>query len=367
MNATTGTDADDPYRQPSVPERPPGLFDPRVAHPARVYACWLGGKDHYPADREVASEVARARPEVVMAAQANRALGQRVTGYAAAGLRIRQFLDIGAGLPAPGPTHEVAQKISPACRVVYADNDPLVLAHGRALLTARPGAEPCAYLHGDVRDPASLLNQASAVLDFSQPVAVLLLAVLHFVPDADDPAGIIKQFAAALAPGSLIAISHLTGDYAPEQVAEGTAAYNARVPVRVHPRSREQLTAICGAIPVQHPGLVPANFLLRSLRESPGPAVDLHAAMLRLPLAVPIAAVATARPLARPRLSPQEQAAELERIAARNPAYEITTDLTAGRLRYVARARRLGTHPYLVVASTLGEITAELRPPPRAY
>jgi len=340
--------------------RPSAQFDPRVAHPARVYACWLGGKDHYPADREAAGEVARARPEVVTAARANRAFGQRVTGYAAAGLRIRQFLDIGAGLPAPGPTHEIAQKISPACRVVYADNDPLVLAHGRALLTARPGAEPCSFLQGDVRDPAVLLGQASAVLDFTRPVAVLLLAVLHFVADADDPAGIIKQLAAALAPGSLIAISHLTGDYAPEQVAEGTAAYNDRVPVTVHPRSREQLTAICGALPVQHPGVVPVNFWFPSLRESPGPAVDLHAAVLRLPLPAHITTGATARPLTRPQPSPQEQAAELERAATRFPAYEITTDLTAGRLRYVARARRLSTHPYLVMAASLAELTSEL-------
>jgi SAM-dependent methyltransferase len=350
----------DPSLTTHPASREPARFDPRVAHPARVYSCWLGGKDHYPADREVASEVARARPEVVAGARANRAFGQRVTGFAAAGLGIRQFLDIGAGLPAPGPAHEIAQKISPACRVVYFDNDPLVLAHGRALLTARPGAEPCTYLHGDVRDPASVLERAGAVLDFTRPVAVLLLAVLHFVADADDPAGIIKQFAAALAPGSLIAISHLTADYAPQQVAEGTAAYNARVPIAVHPRSREQLTAICGALPVQHPGVVPVNFWLPSLRESPGLAADLHAAVLRLPLPARITATTTARPMTRPQPSPQEQAAGLEQASARFSGYEITTDLTAGRLRFVARARRLSTHPYLVITATLGELTAEL-------
>jgi SAM-dependent methyltransferase len=331
-------------------------FDPRVAHPARVYSYWLGGKDHYLADREAGDEVARLRPQVVAAARANRAFGQRVTGYAAAGLRIRQFLDIGAGLPAPGPTHEIAQKISPACRVVYADNDPLVLAHGRALLTALPGAEPCTYLHGDVRDPAGVLEQASAVLDYRRPVAVLLLAVLHFLADTDDPAGIIKQLAAALAPGSLIAISHLTADYAPQAIADSAAAYNARVPVQVHPRTRDQLTAICGALPVQHPGVVPVNYWLASLHESPGPAVDLHAAVLRLP---PPARITTTTAI-RPQPSPQEQAAELERTTARYPAYEITTDPTAGRLRYIARARRLSTHPYLVIASTLDELTTEL-------
>jgi hypothetical protein len=108
----------------------PLRFDPGVAHPARVYAFWLGGKDHYPADRAAGQEVARLRPQVVAAARANRGFGCRITGHAAAGLGIRQFLDIGAGLPAPGPTHEVAQKVSPACKVAYVDNDPLVLAHG---------------------------------------------------------------------------------------------------------------------------------------------------------------------------------------------------------------------------------------------
>ena len=198
------------------------------------------------------------------------------------------------------------------------------------------------------------------MLDFTRPVAVLLLAVLHFLADADGAASIIKQFAAALAPGSLIAISHLTGDYAPEQVAEGTAAYNARVPIAVHPRTREQLTSICGAVPIQHPGVVQVNFWSPSLRESPGPAVDLHAAVLRLPLPAHITTAGPAPPLTRPQPSPQEQAAGLERTAARHPAYEITTDLTAGRLRYVARARTLTTHPYLVIASTLGELAAEL-------
>jgi SAM-dependent methyltransferase len=327
-----------------------------------VYSYWLGGKDHYQADRDVAQAVAAVRPEVVAGVRANRAFGQRVTGYAAAGLRIRQFLDVGAGLPMPGPTHEIAQKISPACRVAYVDNDPLVLAHGRALLTGLPGAQPCSYLHGDIRDPGALLEAASTVLDFSRPVAVLLLAVLHFVPDSDDPAGIIAELAAALAPGSLIAISHLTADYAPQTIAEATAAYNARVPVQIHPRSRDELAAMCGALPITHPGVVPVNYWLPSLRESPGPAADLHAAVLRqpLPAATRRAAASPAQPLARPNPSPQEVAAELERVMARYPAYSITTDLASGRLRYVAQARSLSSHPYLVITATLNELTAEL-------
>jgi hypothetical protein len=147
------------------------------AHPARVYSCWLGGKDHGIGDREAAEKVMRLRPEVVAAATANRSFGRRVTWYAAYGCGIGQFLDIGTGMPAPDPTHETAHLIRPASRVVYADHDPVVLAHARALLTARRGAQPCGYIDADARDPAGLLAKAAALLDFSQPVAVLLLAV----------------------------------------------------------------------------------------------------------------------------------------------------------------------------------------------
>jgi hypothetical protein len=338
----------------------PTRFDPGVAHPARVYAFWLGGKDHYPADRAAGQEVARLRPQVVAGARANRGFGYRVTGWAASGLGIRQFLDVGAGLPAPGPTHETAQKVSPACRVVYADNDPLVLAHGRALLTARPGAEPCAWVHGDVRDPGPLIERAGTVLDFTRPVAVLLLALLHFVADDEDPAGIVARFAAALAPGSLIAISHLTGDIAPEEIAAGAAAYNARVPVQVHPRSRDEVAALCGTLPIAYPGVLPVNHWMPSLRESPGPAVDLHAAVIRLPrpeTAAPAAGLARA-----PGTRQERESAELARAAARFPGHEITGEHTGGGRVYVARARDLGTSPYLVMSHSLEKVCARLSP-----
>ena len=198
------------------------------------------------------------------------------------------------------------------------------------------------------------------MLDFSRPVAVLLLAVLHFVPDNDDPAGIITQLAAALAPGSLIAISHLTADYAPQAIAEATAAYNARVPVQVHPRSRDELAAMCGALPITHPGVVPVNYWLPSLRESPGPAADLHAAVLHQPLPATARRTAASPVLAYRKPSPQEMAAELERAMARHPGYRITTDLASGRLRYVAQAHSLSSHPYLVITATLNELIAEL-------
>jgi SAM-dependent methyltransferase len=231
-------------------------FAPDVAHPARVYNVWIGGKDHFAADRQAAERVAQCRPEVVAGARANRAFLARVVRYLAAERRIRQFLDIGPGLPAPGNTHEIAQAINPRSRVVYADNDPLVLAHARVLLASDPEGA-CSYLQADLRDPARILNEAAQTLDFTRPTAVLLVAVLHFVPDAEDPAGIVEELAGALAPGSFIAISHLTADLAPEQVTSGVAAYNSLVPAGITARSHAQVTGLFGGLPLVPPGVVP--------------------------------------------------------------------------------------------------------------
>ena len=212
-------------------------FDPGSAHPARVYCYWLDGKDHFPADRQAAQAVIRHRPQVVAGAQANRAFLGRVVRYLAADCGIRQFLDIGTGLPAPGATHQIAQELAPECRVVYVDNDPLVLVHARALLTAAsPGK--CSYIDADLRDTSTVLAQAARSLDFTRPAAALLLAVLHFIPDTDDPAAIVACLAAALAPGSYLVISHLTSDFAPDQVTAAVTAYNAAVPTTVVARTR---------------------------------------------------------------------------------------------------------------------------------
>jgi hypothetical protein len=253
-----------------------------VAHPARVYGCWLGGKDHYQADRDAAAAVLACRPQAAAGARANRAFGRRATAYAAQGCGIRQFLDIGPGLPAPGPTHEVAQQVSPACRVAYADHDQLVLAHARALLTPAAGGS-CDYLDADVRDPAGLLAQADDVLDFGQPVAVWLLAVLHFVADADDPAGIVAELAAALAPGSLIAVSHLTADHAPGPVTAATTVWNRLVPVPVYARGRDQVTGLFGGLPVQWPGVVPVTRWRPTFQEAPGGPCDLYGGVAVVP------------------------------------------------------------------------------------
>jgi len=259
-------------------------LDPLVAHPARVYNVWLGGKDHYAADRDAAQRVAECRPQVVAGARANRQFLGRVVRYLAGKQGISQFLDIGTGLPAPDNTHEVAQALNPAARIVYADHDPLVLAHARALLGSTPDGT-CDYLGADLHDPAALLAGAARTLDFTRPAAILLLAVLHFLPDADDPAGILATLAAGLAPGSFVAVSHLTSDFAPAAVTSGVAAYNKAVPGGITARSHAQVSALLGDLPLVPPGVVPVS----EWRPDPG--------LIRQPADL-YAALATTRPSA---------------------------------------------------------------------
>jgi SAM-dependent methyltransferase len=240
----------------AAPTEPHPVFDPLVPHPARVYGYWLGGKDHYQADREAAEEVIRCCPQVVASARANRAFLARVVRYLATECGIRQFIDIGPGLPAPGSTHEIAQAIAPRSRIVYLDNDPLVLVHARALLTSSPQGS-CDYIEADLRDTAAVLAGARQTLDLTRPAAVLLLAVLHFVPEDDNPAAIVAALSRQLAPGSYVAISHLTDDFAPGPVTAGVTAYNRLVPAAVIPRSHTQISALLGGLPLVPPGVVP--------------------------------------------------------------------------------------------------------------
>ncbi|HEY5989700.1 MAG TPA: SAM-dependent methyltransferase [Streptosporangiaceae bacterium] len=256
-------------------------LDPRVPHPARVYAYWLGGKDCYPADRRAAEEVIHRRPEVVAGARANRYFLARVVRFLAGECGVRQFLDIGTGLPALDNTHEVAQRVAPDCRVVYCDNDPVVLAYARALLTSAPPGN-CDYVDADLRDTRTILTQATRTLDFARPVAVLLLlAVLHFVPFSENPAAIVGALAGGLPPGSYVAISHLTADYAPEQVS-AAAAYNSLAPVPVTPRSHPQVSALFGGLPLVAPGVVRVS----EWRADPGgpfpPPADLYGGLARV-------------------------------------------------------------------------------------
>ncbi len=277
MTARTGTS-----RQLSSPQDAAScpLFDPTVPHPARVYNYWLGGKDHYPADRKAAEKVIRHRPQVVASAHANRRFLARVVRYLASDCGIQQFLDIGIGLPAPDGTHQIAQQTAPESRIVYCDNDPLVLVHARALLTSTPEGA-CGYVDADARDTSAILRETARTLDLARPVAVLLLAVLHLIPDHDDPAAIVATLAGALAPGSYVAISHLTADFAPPQVTAATNAYNALAPIPVIARTHTEVTGLFAGLPLVPPGIVPVTEWRPSPNDPCPQAADLFAGLAR--------------------------------------------------------------------------------------
>src|SRR5580765_1029078 len=189
------------------PVREGVTVDTSVAHPARVYDYWLGGKDNFAAYREAAERVLAAAPGLRYRVRANRAFLARATRYLAAEAGLRQFLDIGTGIPAAGNTHEVAQRVAPDARVVYVDNDAIVLLHAEALLRSTPeGATD--YVQADLRDPGTILDRAAALLDFGQPVAVMLLGVLHLIQDDEDPWAIVARLMAAMPPGSYLTVSH---------------------------------------------------------------------------------------------------------------------------------------------------------------
>ena len=181
---------------------------------ARVYDFWLGGKDNFAADRAVADRVAAAYPDIRIAVRAQRAFLARSVHFLVTQAGIRQFLDIGTGLPTANNTHEVAQAVAPTSRIVYVDNDPLVLAHARALLTSTPEGRT-AYIHADLRDPASILNDpvTREVLDFDQPIALMLIAILHMIPDEEKPAELLATLLDALPSGSYVVASHITGEH----------------------------------------------------------------------------------------------------------------------------------------------------------
>jgi hypothetical protein len=234
---------------------PPGI-DPTKAHPSRRYNYWLGGKDNFAVDRESAETVASGFPTVRLAAVENRRFLKRAVSYLAAERGIRQFLDIGTGLPSAGNVHEVAQEIDPGARVVYVDNDPIVLVHARALLTSSPEGAT-AYLDADLREPDKIMShpELHATLDLTRPVALMLVAILHFLTDDDDPYGILARLLEPLPPGSHVVITHATGDYlTPEQYAEAVAA-NERSGVPFRLRSRDEFTRFFNGLELLPPGI----------------------------------------------------------------------------------------------------------------
>ena len=239
-----------PARDDAVP------FDTSVAHMARVYNYWLGGKDNYAADRAAAEQAIAVNPGILVDVRANRAYLARAVRFLAAECGIRQFLDIGTGIPSANNTHEVAQSVAPECRVVYVDNDPVVLAHARALLNSNP-AGATDYLDADLLDTKKILSAAARTLDFGRPVAVTLMAILHLIPDEADPYGIVATLMAAVPPGSYLALSHPAGDIRREAVAEMARRVNERLgPTRGTMRGLAEISRFFDGLELLEPGLV---------------------------------------------------------------------------------------------------------------
>jgi S-adenosyl methyltransferase len=230
-------------------------LDTGVAHPARVYDYWLDGKDNFAADREVGEQTLQAFPDLANNIRSHRAFLRRAVRYLARTEGIRQFLDVGTGLPSGENVHEVAQQVAPSSRIVYVDNDPIVLSHAEALLTSTSEGA-CAYLDADLHDTGKILAQAVGTLDFARPVAVLLLAILQFIPDTDGPYQIVAQLMDAVPPGSFLVISNPTADFSPEQAADSIRRYNDKVVVSAILRTREQTLRFFAGLDLVEPGLV---------------------------------------------------------------------------------------------------------------
>jgi S-adenosyl methyltransferase len=229
-------------------------IDVSVAHPARVYDYWLGGEHNFAADRIAGDRVLAVTPGLRYRVRANRAFLGRTVRYLAAEAGVRQFLDLGTGIPSAGNTHEVAQRVAPDSRIVYVDNDPIVARHAQALLRGtREGVTT--YIEADLRDPAPVLRQAAATLDFGQPVAVMLLGVLHLVGDAEDPWQLVATLMEAVPPGSYLVISHPALDISEAQ-AEGQRAYNQNVATPQTLRTRDQVERFFAGLELVPPGLV---------------------------------------------------------------------------------------------------------------
>ena len=238
--------------------RVPRGFDVSVPHPARVWNYWLGGKDHFAADRAAANKAIEAIPQLPVIARATRRFVSDTVRELAGAHGIRQFLDIGTGLPVDAATHEVAHSAAPDARVVYVDNDPIVTSHALALLV-RGSSGMTDYAELDLRDTSELLTRAAKTIDFGEPAAVLLSAVVHFIPDADDPWAIVARLADALAPGSYLLITHAASDITPAAVAAMASAYNEHAALTLTPRSREQVTRFFDGVTITGPGIVPAG------------------------------------------------------------------------------------------------------------
>jgi hypothetical protein len=237
----------------------PVQLDTHVPHSARIYDYLLGGKDNFAADRDAAAAITADWPNLARSMRANRNFVARMAHFVAAELGIRQFLDIGAGLPTSPNLHEVAQRAIPEARILYVDNDPIVLVHARALLTSSPEGRT-AYLDADLRDPRTIVSSAQFkdTFDLTEPVALNLMAILQFVVDEDEAHHIIDTLLAPLPAGSVLALSTVTADSAPDEVDKGVAAYNARG-IKEKSRDLGEVRALFAGLELIEPGVVLVN------------------------------------------------------------------------------------------------------------
>ncbi len=240
----------------SSEDRPARRLNPEIPSVARMYDYFLGGKDNFAADRRAAEEVARVLPRVADVARSNRRFLQRAVRYAA-NQGVEQFLDLGAGLPTQGNVHEIAQSVHSGARVVYVDNDPVVSSHGRALLASD---DRTAVVEADMRDPERLLAdpEVTRLIDFDRPTAVMFVAVLHFVTDEEDPAGLVRSYRAATSPGSHVILSHAAIEEQ-RNLDVGDAYRSARTNAPFNARTREQVTSFLNGLEIVEPGVVPLH------------------------------------------------------------------------------------------------------------
>jgi hypothetical protein len=233
---------------------PEPKFDTSVPHSARVWNYWLGGKDNYAADRAVGEQVMAMFPDITRLARADRAFLGRAVWYLAGEAGIRQFLDIGTGLPTANNTHQVAQAIAPESRIVYVDNDPLVLVHARALLTSTPEGA-CDYIDADLRDTDKILTGAARTLDFTRPVGLMMLGIVGQIPDSNHPRSVIKRLLDPMSSGSYLTLSD--GVNTSETFTEAVRHYNESSANTYHLRSPEQITGFFEGLEIVEPGVVP--------------------------------------------------------------------------------------------------------------
>ncbi|MCF6475125.1 hypothetical protein FAF44_43165 [Nonomuraea sp. MG754425] len=239
----------------TVPSRPPRGINPHIPNAARMYDYYLGGKDNFATDREAAEKIMALGPSREICLANRRFLGRAVRHVA--GLGIDQFIDLGTGLPNQNNVHEVARQVHPEARVVYADHDPMVAVHARALLAGTDSNTT--IVHADVREPASILDAPATtkLIDFSRPVGVIALGVLHHLTDREDPWGVVAAFRERLAPGSALAVSHLTDDAHPMAGKAAREVYDEADTPLIH-RSREQVTRLFDGFDVVRPGVTHA-------------------------------------------------------------------------------------------------------------